>query len=67
MQISTEEINTLIIIITLVFFLAPGFLLLYINLYNQRKKKHIEEKALMQQTFAAELLKTQLEVQEQTM
>jgi len=67
MQISTEEINTLIIIITLVFFLAPGFLLLYINLYNRRKKKYIEEKALMQQTFEAELLKTQLEVQEQTM
>jgi len=67
MQISPKEINTLIILITLVFLLAPGFLLLYINLYNRRKKKHIEEKALMQQTFAAEILKTQLEVQEQTM
>lgn len=67
MQISSKEINTLIVLIVLVFLLAPGFLLLYINLYNQRKKKHIEEKAQMQQTFAAELLKTQLEVQEQTM
>jgi len=67
MQISSKEINTLIILITLVFLLAPGFLLLYINLYNRRKKKHIEEKALMQQNFAAEILKTQLEVQEQTM
>ena len=67
MQISPKEINTLIILITLVFLLAPGFLILYINLYNRRKKKHIEEKALMQQTFAAEILKTQLEVQEQTM
>lgn len=67
MQISSKEINTLVVLITLVFLLAPGFLLLYINLYNRRKKKHIEEKAQMQQTFAAELLKTQLEVQEQTM
>lgn len=67
MQISPQEINTLIVLITLVFLLAPAFLLLYINLYNRRKKKHIEEKALMQQTFAAEILKTQLEVQEQTM
>ncbi len=67
MQISPKEINTLIVLITLVFLLAPGFLLLYINLYNRRKKKHIEEKAQMQQTFAAEILKTQLEVQEQTM
>ena len=67
MQISAKEINTLIILITLVFLLAPGFLILYINVYNRRKKKHIEEKTLMQQTFAAEILKTQLEVQEQTM
>jgi len=67
MQILSNKIIFLIIIATLIFLLAPFFLLLYISSYNQRKKKHIEEKAFMQQTFAAEILKTQLEVQEQTM
>ena len=67
MQILSNKIIFLIIIATLIFLLAPFFLLLYISSYNQRKKKYIEEKAFMQQTFEAELLKTQLEVQEQTM
>jgi two-component system NarL family sensor kinase len=40
---------------------------MFIIIYNQRKKKYIEEKKLMQVTFDAELIKTQLEVQEQTM
>lgn len=67
MQILSQRLIILIIIGTLIFLIAPIFLLLYISSYNQRKKKHIEEKTQMQQTFAAELLKTQLEVQEQTM
>jgi signal transduction histidine kinase len=39
----------------------------YIFIYNNRKKRHIEEKAQMKLTFEAELAKAQLEVQEQTM
>lgn len=67
MQILSNRLTFLIILGTLIFLIAPIFLLLYIASYNRRKKKHIEEKAQMQQTFAAEILKTQLEVQEQTM
>jgi two-component system NarL family sensor kinase len=67
MQVLSKEINTLIVFLTFVFLQTPAFLLLYINQYNRRKKRHIEEKALMQLTFDAEITKTQLEVQEQTM
>jgi two-component system, NarL family, sensor kinase len=61
------EIRNLILLTTLVFLIGAAFVLAYINLYNQRKKKHLEEKELMKLTFDAELTKTQLEVQEQTM
>ena len=67
MQISSKEINSLIAFITLIFLLAPAFLLVYINLYNRRKKKHMEEKEIMKLSFETEIIQTQLEVQEQTM
>lgn len=63
----TENIKGLIILTTLVFLLAAVFVILYIFLYNQRKKLHSQEKKNMQLTFDSELTKTQLEVQEQTM
>ncbi|MGZ3767323.1 MAG: sensor histidine kinase, partial [Mucilaginibacter sp.] len=47
--------------------LAPAFLLSYIFIYNRRKKRHIEEKAQLKMVFDAELIKTQMEIQEQTM
>src|SRR5665213_4537532 len=62
-----DDIKGLIIITTLIFLIAPAAIILYIYIYNHRKKKHIEEKAQMQLTFEAEIAKTQLEVQEQTM
>jgi len=64
---ANNEIRILILVITLVFLIAPTFIVVYIFVYNQRKKRHIEEKAQMQLTFEAEIAKTQLEVQEQTM
>ncbi|WP_448700929.1 sensor histidine kinase [Mucilaginibacter sp. AW1-3] len=64
---ANEDLKTLIIISTIIFLLAPAFLLVYVLIYNQRKKRHIEEKAQMQLTFEAELIKTQLEIREQTM
>lgn len=67
MQISTQEIIELIVFATLIFLLAPAFLLVYINLYNRRKKRHIEEKEQLRSAFEQELLKTQVEVQEQTL
>lgn len=67
MQISTKETVELIVTATLIFLLAPAFVLIYVNLYNQRKKKLVEEKALLESKFQQELLKTQVEMQEQTL
>ncbi|MBD1393347.1 sensor histidine kinase [Mucilaginibacter glaciei] len=39
---------------------------MYVLLYNRNKKKHAEEKMAMQVSYETELLKTQMEVQEQT-
>lgn len=67
MQLSSSEIVAIVIIGTLIFLLAPLFLLIYIRQYNLRKIKDVEEKKLMAQQFESGLLKTQIEVQEQTM
>jgi len=66
-KMANEEIRNIVIVTTLIFLIAPAFLVAYIFVYNQRKKRHIEEKAQMKLTFEAELAKAQLEVQEQTM
>jgi two-component system NarL family sensor kinase len=62
-----NDITELILIATLIFLLAPFFIILYVLVYNRRKKRHKEEKAQMKTAFDAEIVKTQLEVQEQTM
>jgi signal transduction histidine kinase len=67
MQAANNEIKVIIILSTLAFLLAPAFLLLYIRSYNRRKKDHLTEKQTLQQEYEADLLRTQLEVQEQTM
>lgn len=64
---ANNDIKGLIIITTLIFLIAPIFIVAYIFIYNGRKRKHIEEKIQMKLTFEAEIVKTQLEVQEQTM
>src|ERR1700744_5628828 len=56
------------VVITIIGFLLAGFFILVLVAYiNQRKKKHIEEKKTMQLNFQQELLRTQLEIQEQTL
>ncbi len=67
MQISSEEIIFLIGLTSIIFLIAPCFLILYVLSYNRRKKKHLEEKVWLKTTFENELLKTQMEVQEQTL
>jgi signal transduction histidine kinase len=67
MQTSNSEIAYIVALSTLVFLLAPAFLLLYISSYNRRKKDHIIEKQNLQKEYEADLLRTQLEVQEETM
>lgn len=64
---ANTDIKSLIIITTLIFLIAPVFILIYILIYNQRKKRHIEEKEQLRSAFRQELLKTQIEVQEQTL
>lgn len=67
MQISSKEIFFLISIITIIFLTIPLFLIAYIRLYNRRKDKHAEEKRNLKSAFENELLKSQMEVQEQTL
>jgi two-component system, NarL family, sensor kinase len=56
------------IVITIIVFLLCGFFILALVAYiNQRKKKHFEEKQKMQSNFEQEILRTQLEIQEQTL
>jgi len=62
-----NNIAVLVIIATLIFLMAPVFLIIYVTVYNRRKKHHIEEKEHLKITFQQELLKTQIEVQEQTL
>lgn len=64
MQISSKELIYLLGLITFIFLLAPLFLIIYISLYNKKKAKHAEEKAALKKTFELELLKSQIEVQE---
>jgi signal transduction histidine kinase len=66
---SKEEsgLFSVIILISLVFFVVALGLILLVAMYNRRRKLHFEEKNLMNQKFESELLKSQIEVQEQTM
>ena len=61
------NIESAVPIITLIFLIAPAFVLLYVFVQNRRKRKHIEEKELMKLTFESELTKSQMEIREQTM
>ncbi len=65
----TEKLNLLlgIILISITFFIICVGLVILVSLYNRRSKLHLQEKNLMNQNFESELLKTHLEVQEQTM
>jgi two-component system NarL family sensor kinase len=66
MQASTNNIILLVTLITCIFLIAGGFLIVYISLYNDRKRKHLEEKKKMHQEFENQLLHSQIEIQEQT-
>lgn len=67
MQIQTSEILTLLIWVSAVFLIAPLFLIVYVTVYNARKKKHQDETERLRTAFKTELLQTQMEVQEQTL
>lgn len=57
----------LITITTIIFLIAPIFLILYVSIYNKKKAKHQEEKKILKETFELDLLKSQIEIQERIM
>jgi signal transduction histidine kinase len=61
-----ENIELIVIGITAIFLIGAAFLLIYVNLYNEKKKKHILEKQKMQHDFTNQLLQSQIETQEET-
>ncbi|WP_461789233.1 sensor histidine kinase [Pedobacter sp.] len=64
-----EQTNlyTSIILISLIFFIIVIGIIVLVITYYRKKRTHLEEKKLLNQKFESELLKTQIEVQEQTM
>ncbi len=65
MRIQANDIITLVISITLIFIVAAFFLIMYVNLYNERKRKHAEEKQNLKRDFDQALIQSQLEIKEQ--
>jgi len=61
------QIVTAIVVTIIVLLLAGFFILILVAYINQRKKKHLEEKSVMESLFNQTLLQTQLEIQEQTL
>lgn len=56
----------LIVVVIIVLIIACFFIFIVVAFANQRKRIYMEEKSTMELTFQQELLKTQLEIQEQT-
>lgn len=67
MQIQADNIIILVIGITIIFLCVAASLILYINIYNDKKRKHQQEKEAIKQEFSQTLLQSQLEIREQTM
>jgi signal transduction histidine kinase len=67
MQVSSKGMIFLITITTVIFLIAPIFLILYVSVYNKKKAKHLEEKKILKETFELDLLKSQIEIQERIM
>lgn len=66
MNPSTYEIAISIIVATLLFLLLAGFIFAFFIIFQKRRKEYLAEKLNLQNTFQQELLKTRLEIQEQT-
>lgn len=62
-----REIFYLVIAVTALVLLLTAFMLLTVIIYNKRKRKILLEKELLKKTYEQELLRTKLEIQEQTL
>src|ERR1700743_3660981 len=67
MQTHSSEIIIGIVVTIIIFVLISYFVIMLVAYTNQKKIRFIEEKEQLKSTFQKELLKTQLEVQEQTL
>lgn len=67
MQVSQTDIILIVIISTFSLFIAAAALVTYVRMYNDKKKKHFEEKQVMAVEFDKQLMQSQLETQEATM
>lgn len=67
MQIFSTELAFYIGLASVIFLIAPVSLIVFVMLYNNRKKRHEQEKEWLRTNFENELLRSQIEVQEQTM
>lgn len=61
-----SDLRLIVIGSTLIFLIGAIFLLIYVYVNNEKKRKHMKEKDLLQQTFQNQLLQSQVEVQEAT-
>ncbi len=66
-DIPQESLSNIIIGGSLAFLLLAGFVVFFFIIYIRRKYHHIQEKQRMQSSFKEELLRTRLEIQEQTL
>ena len=67
MQKNEYQIVTLIVVVIIVLIIACFFIFILVAYSNNRKRKYIEEKIARENEFQQEILKTQLEIQEQTL
>lgn len=67
MQENSSGFELAIIAITIIFLILGAFIVMIMLVYRKRRNLHIIEKLHLQSTFKQELLKAQLEIQEQTL
>nr|HPM32345.1 histidine kinase [Chryseolinea sp.] len=65
--IQADNIIILVVSITLIFLIAGLFLVIYVNVYNEKKGSYLEEKKILKQQFERAFLQSQLEIKEQTL
>lgn len=63
---SEKTIFLIVVVITGIFLIVASFLFLYVISYTKRKRKHKEEKLILESKFQSELIQTEFEVQEHT-
>jgi signal transduction histidine kinase len=67
MQVQENDIIFIVIIGSCCLIIAAFALIMYVRLYNEKKKKHFEEKSIMAIEFDRQLMQSALETQEATM